>query len=104
MASYTNLMTIARNSGFQDRIKYALEKASIDVIAEAVNTANHGARRAFAVKVLGGNVDLLSAATAVLSNLTIAAEADVATTPDYAIPDGDIQFSANSVFDSLAAV
>lgn len=97
-------MTIARNSGFQDRIKYALESASIDVLAEATTTANHSARRAFAVKVLAGNIDSVATATAVLTNSTIAAEANSATTPDYAIPDGDIQFTVNSMFDAFASV
>jgi len=104
MALFRDLDTIASNSGFQGRIGYALQVAAIAALAEDPSTANHGARRAYAVKVLTGQASLFSAALAVLTNATIAAEAVVATTPDYSIPDTDLQYAINTIFDSLAAV
>lgn len=64
---------------------------------------NHSARAAFAIKVAQGNFNLQSAALAVLTNATIAAEANTDGSSS-AVPDSDIQFSANSLWNLLAGV
>lgn len=64
--------------------------------------SGHVARAAFAHNVTTGNFDLIGAAFAVLGNSTIAAEAVLTTTPDFAIPDTDIQFAVNSLWNLLA--
>lgn len=64
--------------------------------------ANHAARASFASKVASGTYNLLDVVYAVLGNSTIAAEAVYATQPDFAIPDSDIQFSVNSLWNLFA--
>jgi len=104
MALFHDFTTISTNAGFQGRCLYALTVAAVNVAAEANNTANHQQRVNYAKTVLNGGANLLQVALAVLTNSTISAEAVVATTPDYAIPDSDIQFAINSLFNDLAGV
>jgi hypothetical protein len=103
-ASFDSVVIIATNSGFQNRCNYALMVAAINVVAELNTTASHQQRVNYAKIVLAGGANLLQVALAVLTNTTIAAEAVSATTPDFAIPDGDIQFAVNSLFNALAGV
>lgn len=65
---------------------------------------NHSARAAFAIKVAQGNYNLSAAAQQVLTNATIAAEAVNDGSQGNAIPDADIQFSVNSLWNMLAGV
>lgn len=104
MASFDDLNTIANNAGFQGRCLYALEVAACNIMTEANQTAYHQQRVNFAVQVINGSVSGLRIALAVLTNATIAAEAVAATTPDYGIADGDIQFTINSLFNTLAGI
>jgi hypothetical protein len=64
---------------------------------------NHSARAAFAIKVAQGTYNLQAAAFAVLTNATIAAEATNGVSGNT-IPDADIQFSVNSLWNMLAGV
>ena len=102
MADYDDLITIAGNNGFQNRIKYALTQAAVSVYNEASSSTGHTARLAYAVGVIGGSYNLASATLAVLTNSTIAAEATLSSAPDFAIPDTDIQFAVNSLWNALA--
>ncbi len=102
MANFDDLASIANNPGFQNRIKYAMAVAAVNVYAEAATTGNHTYRSRFATAVLNGNYNIQSVCYGVLSNSTIAAEAVIATTPDYAISDSDIQFAVNSIWSALA--
>ena len=102
MADYADLMTIASNGWFQNRIKYALTSAAVSVYNEASSSTGHSARLAYAAGIIGGNYNLAPAALAVLTNSTIAAEATLSSAPDFAIPDSDIQFAVNSLWNALA--
>ena len=102
MASYDDLITIAGNGRFQDRVKYALTSAAISVYNEASSSTGHTARVAYASSVIGGNYNLHPAAIAILTNTTIAAEATLSSIPDFGIPDSDMQFAVNSLWDALA--
>ena len=105
MANVGDLVAISRVQRFQDRVNYYLNKAAVDVMAEAANTAQHSQRVQFARTVLnGGGPTILQVAIDVMGNSTIAAEAVLATTPDYEIPDSDIAFTINSLFNALAGV
>lgn len=106
MALASDLMIIANAPGFQGRVKYWLESAAVAVMAEAANTASHGPRVNYAYSILRGSASVLEVTVAVLTNTTIAGEANVATTANsgYAIPDSDIQFAINSLFNALAGV
>lgn len=104
MASFDNLNTIASNAGFQSRCQYALTDAAVNVMAESNETASHQQRVNYARQVIAGSINVLQLAFTVLTNSTIAAEANVQTTPDYAIPDSDIQFAVNSLFNTLAGI
>ena len=102
MATFSDIAKIAQNSDFQSRTAYALTVAAIAAYNEAPSTAGHAQRAAFAIRVLQGSFSTLAVATVVLTNPTIAAEADVATVPGFAIPDADIQFAINSIYNALA--
>ncbi len=102
MAKYDDLIKIAGNTGFQDRIKYALTSAAISVYNELSSTTGHTARVAYASSIIGGNYNLAPASLAVLTNTSIAAEATIGSAPDYNVPDSDIQFAVNSLWDALA--
>lgn len=101
MTSYVDIAQVAQQTQFLGRIRYALYIAAINVYAEDPGTPNHAARAAFAGKVTSGQADLASAALSVLTNPSIAAEA-APEEPNNGIPDGDIQFAMNSVFNALA--
>lgn len=103
MAGYADLGQIALQNEFLLRIRCALYVAAIDVFAEDAGTTNHAQRLVYAAKVTSNQFDLSSVANSVLTNATIAAEAN-ANIAGNSIPDSDIQFSLNSVFDALAGV
>ena len=103
MASYDDLITISGNNGFQQRVKYAMESAAVSVYNEASSTTGHTARVGLATSIIQGNYGILAAAAlGVLTNATIAAEATLATAPDFGIPDTDLQFAVNSLWNALA--
>lgn len=102
MASFSGLGSIAADAVFQQRVQHAMSVAALAIYAEDAGTSGHAARAAFAVRVLAGNFSLPPACVAVLANASIAAEANPATTPDFAIPDSDIQFTVNSIWNALA--
>jgi hypothetical protein len=64
--------------------------------------SGHVARAAFAHSITTGSFDLLGATFAVLGNTTISAEANINTQPDFGIPDSDVQFAVNSLWNLLA--
>ena len=97
------LVSISTDTRFQNRCNYYLQAAAVNVMAEAQNTVNHSIRFQFAKGIMtGGGPALTQLAIDVLTNTTIAAEANNLTVPDFAIPDGDIQFAVNSLFNALA--
>ncbi len=102
MASYDDLIKIAGNNGFQNRIKYALTSAAVSVYNESSSTTGHTLRVAYAERVVQGNYNLEPATLAVLTNTSIATEASISSAPDFAIPDSDIQFAVNSLWNALA--
>lgn len=107
MASFNDLITIANDGLFQNRVLYALEVAAIAVLAEAGAVTGHSARVSYANKVIQNGSSAASiAARGVLTNLALAAEADITKTQygDYGISDGDIQFVVNGLFSSFAGV
>lgn len=101
MASFIVLSQVAATSEFQQRVAYAMGVAAANVYAEANTVAGHAARAAYATKVASGNYSLPAAANLVLSNSTIAAEA-TNTASGNSIPDADIQFAVNSLWNVLA--
>lgn len=103
-ATFSDLGTIAKDANFQARVNYAMLVAAVNVYAEVATTTGHAQRKAFALLVFFGNYNPVQACAMVLTNATIAAEAVLATTPSFAIPDGDIQFAVNSLWNDFAGV
>lgn len=104
VATFSDLGTIAKDANFQTRVGYAMSVSAVNVYAESSNTAGHPVRSVFAVKVINGQFNVYSCCIAILTNPTIAGEAVLATTPAFAIPDGDIQFAVNSLWNDFAGV
>jgi hypothetical protein len=76
-------------------------------MAEAGNVTGHAQRVGFSTHVLNGSVSIHEVTIAVMTNSTIAGEADITknlAVPSYAIPDSDIQFTINSLYSILAGV
>lgn len=101
MASYSDIGTTATSEDFRRRVAYALTVASIAVYAEAGTVQGHAARAAYASKVLNSQFDLHGAVLGVLANSTIAAESSSSASGSN-VPDTDIQFAINSIFNVLA--
>ena len=108
MADLLDQGTIAADAGFQERCMAALVAYCINtVVSEGSGVANHTARDAFALEVIGhqDQISALEVARAVLTNPTIAAEATVASLPGCtAVPDTDIEYAITTVFNDLAGV
>lgn len=104
MASFSDLGNIAKDLDFQRRVNYAMTVAAVNVYAELTNITGHPARLAFALKVFSGNFNIMSSCLLVLTNSTISAGANAATTPGFAIVDGDIQFAVNSLWNDFSGV
>lgn len=68
---------------------------------DTVGFPAHATRAAFANRVSQGNYNLQAAAVMVFSNPTIAAEAALATA-NNSIPDTDLQFAVNSLWNMMA--
>lgn len=82
-----------------DRVRQALVKAAIAVMAEATNTAHHSQRIAYAFYILNNSVvagDEMSKGVATSSGITVL-DADHPS-------DADIEFTVNSMFDAYAGV
>src|SRR5260221_8068360 len=102
MANYDDLITISGSNKFQQRVKYALMVAAVNVYAEPSSTTGHVARALLAGQVIQGQYPPGAASLVLLTNSTIAAEATLATAPDFNIPDSDLQFAVNSLWNALA--
>ncbi len=107
-ATFDQLATIQKDAGFQGRCQYATVVAAINVYSEAFGgagqptAAQHAVRATCANRVLSGSFNFTSVYWAVLQNLAIVAEANPSAPPDFAIPDADIQFQVNSIWNALA--
>lgn len=101
MATYSILGQIANQPDFQSRVAIAMNSAAVSVYSEVGTTTGHAARALYATKVLTGNYSLSAACLGVLVNSTIQGEATVATAGN-SIPDSDIQFQVNSIWNALA--
>lgn len=102
-ASAKDLMTIANNGTFQSRVQYFMQGYALTVMAEANTVTSHSLRVIYANKVLTGTANVVQYAVAVVTNSTITGEASLTGT-DFSIPDSDIQFQVDSIFNSMAGV
>lgn len=101
MAGFSDIGYTAHNEDFRRRVTYALTVAAIAAYSESTGVTGHAARAAFATKVLSSQFDLNGAVFGVLTNSTIAGESNSATTGN-GVPDSDIQFAVNSIYNALA--
>ena len=108
MATFSQLGLVSKEADFQNRVQYALFVAAVNVSSEDPNTLGHSQRITYANRVLNGNVNLPSVCNMVLTNPSIAQEAvptaSGQASTDNSIPDGDIQFTVNSLWNALSGV
>ena len=84
---------------FHLRVEYYLVKAAIAITTEATNTPLHAERLALAKLILASEGSHTGRfALAVVTNATVLAAANHA-----AVPDGDIEFVVNSIYNSFIA-
>lgn len=103
MASSKDLMVIANDSVFQNRVHYYLKQVSISVLSESSAIVGHNARIVFAQRILSGQIAIQDYAIGVVTSSNIALEAVLATT-DFSIPDVDIQATVVTLFNAYATV
>lgn len=117
-----DIATIATNARFQSRVNYYINQSSLNVLSEDPQTVNHALRVIFAKSIVTGPVTLIGLSPIpnqnnllqrysleVLTNTTIAAEAQLVDNqqvplPDFNIPDADLQFTINSLFNDFAGI
>lgn len=109
MLNFGDLMTIANDNRFQTRCAYCLNVAAVNVLSESSQTPFHAERIGYAKGIIQGGFNTGHVARNVLTNPTIAAEAllvdqKLEALPDFNIPDGDIQFTINSLFNDFAGI
>jgi hypothetical protein len=104
MASFDEMATIATQTTFLRRVKYAANKAAIAVMAEDAGTASHAERVVYAKTVLDGTASVQDYANAVVTNSTLTAAGDISSSPLHGISDNDLEFTVNSMFNAMAGV
>jgi hypothetical protein len=105
MATFAQIAQIVTNQPleFQSRVNYAMCVAAINVYSEGTGVTGHAARAAFAVRVLSGNYNIAAVCFGVMTNPTIAGEAVYQQPANgNGVPDTDIQFAVNSIWNALA--
>ena len=104
MTSFTDLMTIAKDINFQNRVNFCMISAAIAVMAEDPTPAVHVTRSIFARTILNGTANVFQFAIGVVNNATIASKASTGA-PDFGIVDNDILFAVQtSLFNSYAGI
>lgn len=89
-------VTALNDAAFIGKIRQALVKAAIAVMAEAANTEGHELRVAYAWAVLGAPDDAGTlAARAVVTNAALVGTGAT---------DNDIEFTVNSMFNAFSGV
>lgn len=101
MATFSDISRTAHDEDFRRRVSYALTVAALAAYNEGTGVTGHALRAAYATKVLASQFDLQGAVLGVLTNSTIAAESNSAVTGN-GVPDSDIQFAVNSIYNALA--
>ncbi len=108
MSTFSQLGSIARETDFSNRVQYALFVAAVNVLAEDPGTAGHALRVIYGQRVLANNYSISPVCYAVMANPTIAAEATVTPVGEAStgngVPDGDIQFAVNSLWNAFSGV
>ena len=104
MASANSMKRIADEPEFLRNVTFFAYKAAVAVMAEAAVTASHAARVVYAKAILGGTASMTDYASAVVSNATLQAEANHDAPPNFGIPDSDLEFTVNSLFNAMAGV
>jgi hypothetical protein len=103
-ATTTHLMQIASDGNFQNRVKYFMSKYALSVMTEAVEVGSHAARVVYAKLVLAGSATVYEQAIGVLTNGTIAAQADASIIPDWGIVDSNVEYQISQQFNAYAGV
>ena len=104
MAIPYELGLIAEQGTFQVRVDYYMQKAAIAIQSEALVTAGHTERAAYADEVVGGSASIKRHALAALTNGALAAAGDLSITADggFGISDGDLEFAINEMWNAMS--
>jgi hypothetical protein len=98
-ATFSDLGTIANDVNFRSRVDYAMFVQAVTVYNETANP-KRADRIAFAIRVFNGVGT--KASLAVLTDPTVIAEANLATTPGFGITDAHIQAAVVNLWNALA--
>lgn len=104
MSDFLKAARIAENQSWTKRLGLIALNAAIDVLAENPETPDHAARAALASAVVRGDQIVMSAIPRIaMTNETVRTSAVAG--PDLtgeAVPDGDLEYTINSIWTSVA--
>lgn len=103
-ASAKECWQIALQPDFQARVRFCLNKAAVNVLAEPQATPGHALRVEFAKKVLTGAYALEHTAMAVWTNDALKASANINNPDTDGIQDAELQVAVTAIFSALAGV
>ncbi len=103
-ASPWQLHQIAENSDFQRRVKYYMQKGAVAVLSEALVTAGHTERVAYATTAVNGSALAFEHAIAGLTNATLVTNADfnAPVSGAFGISDSDLEFAVNEMWNAMS--
>ena len=104
MASFDEMATVALQTAFLRRVKYAMKKAAVAIMAEDAGTASHAERVVYAKTILDGSASIAEYASAVVTNPTMTTNGDITAGPLFGVSDNDLEFTVNSMFNAMAGV
>ena len=104
MAGYDEMITIAGSATTLRRVRYAMKKAAVAVMAEVNTTTNHAERVVYAKTVLDGSASVLGYSQAAMTNATLTTKGDISAVPNFGFTDSELEFTVDSMFNAMAGV
>src|SRR6267142_5587756 len=103
-SKFQNIVVIARQPNFQDRVKFAMQAIAIVVMKEDPQTASHAERVVFAKNILSGVVNSFEMSVGILTekNISDVTDPTQGVEAQFGIADADIQTAVNSLFNAFA--
>jgi len=104
MATASEAAQVAKTPAWRARVEFYRLKGAVAIMAEPATTPNHAERVAYAAKILAGE-PINEYAVAVATNPTVQTTIRMSTgSPDWGVPDNDVEFTVNSLLDGFAGV
>lgn len=107
MATFLEVNQWASEPQFQSRVRSAMVKSAIAIVGEPMGSMTlkqTTKRQIMASAILNGAAAWFGWSLAVMSNAAVQAAGVTGDPPTSAAPDGDIEFTVNSIWDDMSGV